>query len=53
MYSDEEKIKIAKRATEMGVTNTIRHIKKEFDVRKGGGEVLAMAAARGILYDKY
>ncbi len=31
--SDEEKIKIAKRAAEMGVTNTIRHLKKKFEDR--------------------
>ncbi len=33
VYSDEEKIKIAKRAAEMGVTNTIRHLKKKFEDR--------------------
>lgn len=33
VYSEKEKLKIAKRAAEMGVTNTIRHFKKEFSDR--------------------
>lgn len=30
VYTEDEKLKIAKRAAEMGVTNTIRHFRKEF-----------------------
>ena len=33
VYTEEEKLKIAKRAAEMGVTNTIRHFKKDFSDR--------------------
>ena len=29
-YSEEEKAKVAKRATDMGVTNSLRHFAKEF-----------------------
>jgi hypothetical protein len=29
-YSDEERAKVAKRASEMGVTNSMRFFKKEF-----------------------
>ena len=29
-YSEEEKAKVAKRATDMGVTNSLRHFTKEF-----------------------
>ena len=32
-YTDEEKAKIAKRAAEFGVTNTIRYFRKEFNDR--------------------
>ena len=32
-YSDEERAKVAKRASEMGVTNTIRFFRKEFSDR--------------------
>ena len=33
VYTEEEKLKVAKRASEMGVTNTIRHFKKDFSDR--------------------
>ena len=33
VYTEEEKLKIAKRAAEMGVTNTFRHFKKDFSDR--------------------
>ena len=32
-YTDEEKLKIGKRAAEFGVTNTMRHFKKQFSDR--------------------
>ena len=31
VYTEEEKFKVAKRAAEMGINNTIRHFQKEFD----------------------
>ncbi len=33
-YTEKEKVKIAKRAAEMEVTNTIRHFQKDFEGRE-------------------